>query len=378
MKRSILPSIFTLACLLCAARPPQQARGGEEGLAAAWKDFATGGAGSFAHMVAHRDSVAQGLGGDGQASLDNAALALYTAANACRNGTVADGDHAAMRELLRGVDMKNPAITDVPHFAGVVEGYYALEAILGGAPRKEAWGGMVFNTSVPTVSNAYDYYRYRRILEEGNDALTSAYLFPLLRGVFRYNGYTRGLDVLRPHIEKLMPEGEAKEELMTLYERYASTREGGPAADFRMEALGGTEYSLADFRGKVLVIDVWATWCAGCIAKFPDLLAMHGKYAGRDVEFITVSIDDANSRLLWKYSLPGHGLLPLKNLFADPDSTFKKDYNITGIPRYFVIDRDGRIVTLYAPAPGEALEKIIDEALNNVGSINLSNYFNTP
>lgn len=286
---------------------------------------------------------------------------VIEAGRAAQKGGVID--RPQIEALLKSVDMHDPAIAEFPQLMSLVEHYFALEAMLGGAPQSEAWGSIVFNTTVPEVGNQWDYYRMRRVLEVGNDTLTLKCL-EFVKHFFRYNGYTAGLHELKPHIEQKMPEGDLKRDIMALYKSYASTREGAPAADFTMAGLGGKEWSLSDFAGKVVVIDVWATWCSGCIAKIPSFIALSKKFEGEEVAFITISIDAQEEYIQWKYSLPGLGLLELPNLFMPPGSSFKKDYNITGIPRYMVIDQSGNIVNLYAPAPGLMLERIIDKTLS--------------
>ena len=162
-----------------------------------------------------------------------------------------------------------------------------------------------------------------------------------------------------------MPEGDLKDEINKLYEGYEHLKEGNVAPAFTLKDFKGKEHSLSNYKGKVLVIDVWATWCGGCIAKLPTYMAMSQKYKERDdIEFITISIDDKGAFNSWKYALPRLKLMGVTNLLASKgECTFQKDYNITGIPRYFLIDKEGKIVSVYAPTPGKAFEALIDKTL---------------
>lgn len=295
---------------------------------------------------------------------ENGAQALRRVAALYEGGKDARLKSSVIKKVLQGVDLSTPEFVNCTDFARVVEDYYALKAIAAGAPADRAWGSMWFNTTVETIGNEYDYARYKQILELNNPALTLAYL-PCLRQVFRYNGYTEGLDDLRPLVEKYMPDGELKATLMDLYKTYEHLQEGKPAPSFKLKDYKGGQHALEDYRGKVLVIDVWATWCGGCIAKLPRYLEMRDKYKDRDdIEFITISIDDEGMFTRWKYTLPRLKLMGLTNLIASKTtSDFHKDYNITGIPRYFLIDKQGNIVTVYAPTPGEAFEALINRTL---------------
>lgn len=303
--------------------------------------------------------------GDESALQENGAQAVNKVALLYKEHKNVVVKKSVLKKILLGVDLTKESIVHCDQFENFIENYYFLQFIKEGAVSDEAQGGMFFNTSLPTVGNAYDYERYRRILELNNPALILSYL-TCLQSVFRYNGYTNGLEEIRPLIEKFMPEGELKESLRDLYKKYAHLRSGMEAPAFFLKDFRGKTYSLKDFRGRILVVDVWATWCGGCIAKLPAFLALKDKFSNRDdIEFITISIDRQGSYNRWKYALPRLNLMGTINLFApDDDSDFSENYNITGIPRYFLIDKEGKIVTVYAPSPGKDLEVLINQMLD--------------
>lgn len=319
-------------------------------------------------ILAEREEISKYIKANDPAAADaiqeNGAQAIRRVADLYDEGKDARLKSSVIKKVLKGVDLSTKEFVSCSRLEAVVEGYYGLKAITEGAPADKAWGGMWFNTTVETIGNEYDYQRYRQILELNNPALSLAYL-SCLRSVFRYNGYTKGLDEIRPLFEKNMPEGDLKDEINKLYEGYAHLKEGNVAPAFTLKDFKGNEHSLSDYRGKVLVIDVWATWCGGCIAKLPTYIAMSQKYKDRDdIAFITISIDDKGAFNSWKYALPRLKLMEKTNLLASKgECSFQKDYNITGIPRYFLIDKEGKIVSVYAPTPGAAFEALINKTL---------------
>ena len=130
--------------------------------------------------------------------------------------------------------------------------------------------------------------------------------------------------------------------------------------------MDGKEHTFAEFRGKTLVIDVWATWCSSCIKGMPKLLALHEKYKDDPrVEIITVSIDRTGDEKKWREAIVTHGLQGIVNLIPGKEdmSQFEVDYHISGIPRYIVIDKDGNIVDAFAPPVAGGLEEIIEKTL---------------
>lgn len=357
--------IFLLLISFCGVA--QQSASLKEYVINKWEEMKLPEKGIVKAILAQRDGIARYLKVN-HASIEvmqeNGAQAICRVADLYEDGKNVQVKNSIIKKILRGVDLSAKEFVECDNLEFVVEDYFGLKAVSEGAPVEDAWGSMWFNTTVESLGNEYDYWRYRQILEINNPDLSLAYL-ACLKSVFRYNGYTKGLDELRLLFEQNMPEGDLKEEINKLYESYAHLKEGNIAPAFTLKDFKGKEHSLSDYKGKVLVVDVWATWCGGCIAKLPRFLELREKYINRDdIEFITISIDHKGAYNSWKYALPRFKLMGMTNLLASKDEcSFQDDYNITGIPRYFLIDREGRIVSVYAPTPGKDLERLIDKTL---------------
>lgn len=128
----------------------------------------------------------------------------------------------------------------------------------------------------------------------------------------------------------------------------------------------GGKSKLEDFRGKYVYIDVWATWCGPCRAEIPFLKTVEEKYHGKNIEFISISIDVMKDMEKWRTFVKDKQLGGVQ-LFADNDwkSQFIKDYSITGIPRFILIDPNGKIVKADAPRPSTPiLQEQLDQLLN--------------
>ncbi|TYA58885.1 TlpA disulfide reductase family protein [Formosa maritima] len=144
--------------------------------------------------------------------------------------------------------------------------------------------------------------------------------------------------------------------------------EGTPSPIFvDYENVDGTTTSLEDLKGKYTYIDVWATWCGPCKAEIPSLKKLEREYHGKNINFVSLSIDDDRShggswdkaREDWKTMIADKELGGIQ-LFAPEgwQSQFIKDYKIKGIPRFILIDPDGNVVTPDAPRPSS--EKLIE------------------
>jgi len=116
----------------------------------------------------------------------------------------------------------------------------------------------------------------------------------------------------------------------------------------------GGKTSLADLKGKYVYIDVWATWCAPCKAEIPSLKALEMEYVGKNIEFVSISVDKPEAYETWK-NMVGAEQLGGIQLYADNnfESQFILDYGINAIPRFILIDTEGNIIDADAPRPSD-------------------------
>ena len=128
---------------------------------------------------------------------------------------------------------------------------------------------------------------------------------------------------------------------------------GKPSPNFdNYENYKGGTTSLADLKGKYVYIDVWATWCGPCKKEIPFLKEVEGKYHGKNIEFVSISIDNKKSHDAWKKMVTDKELGGVQ-LLADNDwqSEFVQNFKIKGIPRFILIDPTGNVVNADAPRP---------------------------
>lgn len=137
-----------------------------------------------------------------------------------------------------------------------------------------------------------------------------------------------------------------------------------PSFDYENHKGGKTK--LEDLKGKYVYVDVWATWCGPCRAEIPSLKAIEEKYHGKNIEFVSISIDVAKDHDKWKSFVTDKSLGGIQ-LFADKDwnSDFMKGYGINSIPRFILIDPNGKIVKSDAARPSNpVLKEELDKLLN--------------
>ena len=123
--------------------------------------------------------------------------------------------------------------------------------------------------------------------------------------------------------------------------------------------IGGDEESLSQYRGSVLLLDFWATWCAPCIASLPEVTQLQQLLADRYFQVITISIDE-NTELVERF-MNDRMDLPFVNWFVGEQSKLYDDWSIQGVPTYIAVDREG--VILGRSHEVEALYEVILEAV---------------
>jgi len=127
----------------------------------------------------------------------------------------------------------------------------------------------------------------------------------------------------------------------------------------------GNNIKLEDFKGKYVLIDVWATWCSPCIAEMPHLEKLRKRYSYKNFEIITISVDKEKDYEKWKSFILKKKLVGT-HLFADNsfESEFVKSFGIVSLPRYLVVDPSGKVIYSNADRPSDpALLKKLDDLL---------------
>lgn len=135
---------------------------------------------------------------------------------------------------------------------------------------------------------------------------------------------------------------------------------GAVFPDFDEKDMAGQPLSIAKFKGKIVLIDFWATWCGPCVAELPNVLAAYGKYHAKGFEVIGISLDKDEAvlkkfieekKMPWPQYFDGKGW----------QSKLGQKYGIDSIPATFLLDREGKIIA--KGLRGSALEAELEKQL---------------
>jgi len=135
---------------------------------------------------------------------------------------------------------------------------------------------------------------------------------------------------------------------------------GSPAPAFEYPTKDGKMFGPQSFKGKILLIDFWASWCGPCRSEIPNLKDAYAKYNGKGVEFMSVSIDKGSAE--WIKAMTEENMPWTQILATNAGKEITSLYQFSGIPFIILIDADGKIVA--KNLRGANLLNTIDELLN--------------
>jgi len=116
---------------------------------------------------------------------------------------------------------------------------------------------------------------------------------------------------------------------------------GVPAPNFTLPGLDGKMVSLADYRGKVVLLNIWATWCPPCVEEMPSMEKLYQALKGEGFEILAVSVDVSGAKAVLSFMKKHKLNFPA---LTDTKGSIKSLYQTTGVPESFIIDKDGIIV----------------------------------
>ena len=175
------------------------------------------------------------------------------------------------------------------------------------------------------------------------------------------NEYAEMVKKIAANLSKLYPTSTAVKEFQEVLTQKELSGQGQVAPEFACPTPDGKKnMGPQDFRGKILVMDFWASWCGPCRAEIPHLKEAYAKYGDKGVAFFSVSIDKSDAA--WKKAL-GEENMPWEQVCApQAGKDVMRLYQFSGIPYVLVLDKEGRIVG--TNLRGQALMDKLEELVN--------------
>ena len=161
-------------------------------------------------------------------------------------------------------------------------------------------------------------------------------------------GFKRGSKVFAEtkdkweEFQEINPHPEYTEAVQAALYKALKLQPGQPAPEFTLYDLGGQPVSLSQFKGQVVLIDFWASWCAPCITDLPDLRRIKRKAADKPLVFLNLSLD--TDEAAWREAVDKHEIEGVHVRADGWGADVAKSYQVNSLPSYYLVDSQGLIV----------------------------------
>ena len=164
---------------------------------------------------------------------------------------------------------------------------------------------------------------------------------------------TKFKDMAISHIKTDSLIKRINKEYADIEKNYEKLKPGNPIAKLSINTTDGKNLNLADFKGKLLYVDVWATWCGPCVGEIPALEEVYKHFKGNDkIEIISISCDQDVEA--WKQFLKDNPHEWAQYIVAeDGQDALSNEYMVMSIPRFMVIDPEGKFINSDAMRPSD-------------------------
>ena len=146
-------------------------------------------------------------------------------------------------------------------------------------------------------------------------------------------------------------ESKMIEKIQEVYNDYKSIERGQQAPNFQLPDRNGNIVSLEEFRGKIVYIDFWGTYCKPCFNLMPALNKLEEHFQGKDIVFVGIGMDKDDALWLKRIEQFKMGGIQLRS--ESREHPFLQHFKVFGIPRFVLLDREGKIVDAYAKYPDD-------------------------
>ena len=156
---------------------------------------------------------------------------------------------------------------------------------------------------------------------------------------------------------------QQKKQKEEVFDKLVKYQKGAPAYNFDLADINDKKVSLKSLAGKVVVLDIWATWCGPCKAEIPHLKKLEAGMHGKDVVFVSIGTDKPADKEKWQKFVRDEQLGGIQ-LYDPAGASIHSYYKIPGIPRFMVFDKAGKIISVDAPRPSTPeLQQLIEQYL---------------
>lgn len=251
-------------------------------------------------------------------------------------------------DFMDGIDIKNSKHIGIDEYISLLESH--IDKVYGETMKGDrAKGTSDFEKSL-TYFELVDSIMGKGILA---DLINHSHT----KNAIRWSSLETAKNISEHYMESATSE-EYVNSIRNLLNKRMLLAPGQPAPKFTLEGFDGKTYSLDDFKGQLVYLDFWATWCGPCRREIPYLKQLKDEYKGKPIAFIAISVDD--DKEAWEKMVKNDKLDGIQ-LYA-PKAWLNEvtiQYQVVGIPTFVLIDGEGRIIEYPASRPSQEETKLL-------------------
>lgn len=256
---------------------------------------------------------------------------------------------AQIDDLIATTDINNPKMIYLNEFKPFVQNYtaYRVSKILKAE-----------NREIKTASEyAESYFSVLKKIFVEPAVLEEVY-YSFLKDFISYYGAESVSNVYSEY-KNITSNKKRLTELDKIFAEYNQLAPGQASVDWSFPDINGKTFSLSQFKGKYVYIDVWASWCGPCKKEIPLLKTLKEKFANKNIEIIGISVDE--NRADWVNAINTYTMTGTQLYAGGWENELCKFFKITGIPRFILLDKEGKIINSNADRPSGDIEKVLSD-----------------
>lgn len=256
---------------------------------------------------------------------------------------------SSYNDYLKSLDINDDALINLKEFTDFIKRHndqLAYAALSKEKSDDEITGIDLLKKSIDVAETTFE-----------NEKIKGFVNYSILHDHIKYSG-TKDIDEILQKFNQTCPNKEFVDKINEMAGEWAHLKSGLDAPDFSGVDTSGQEIKLSDFKGKYVYIDVWATWCRPCLHEIPYLKQLEEKNRGKNIVFMSISVD--NTEKPWRKMVTEEELKGIQIHAGGWDSDVAKNYLVRSIPRFILIDREGKIIDANAERPTGKIEEIIN------------------
>ncbi len=257
-------------------------------------------------------------------------------------------------EYLKKVNLNDAGLLGIAPYSQFLAAYFQVKA------QDEALKDTIkYNSSVAYLNLTLELYAK----EITDPKILELVTFNSLFDEVRFSGTKNAKD----KIEKFIAETKNQtyvSKIKSEIEKWKNCEPGKQMKDYKFQDVNGKEVAFSSFKGKLVYIDVWATWCGPCKGEIPSLKKLEEKYKKDKIVFVSVSVDEQKQD--WLDMVKNDKLQGVQVWAISWKNELCQDFNINGIPRFILIDAQGLILDPNAERPSGKIDEKIAELLKTI------------